>query len=107
MGEGSDSGQGADTHHVVEMTGFAFEPAELTVQPGDTINWTNLDTVTHTATAEDGEGGPDSGDIAPGESFNWTVPDDMEPGTYAYRCIYHSTGFETGMVGEITVEAST
>lgn len=97
---------GGVTHHVVEMETFQFQPSELTVQPGDTINWTNLDDVTHTATFDDTENGTDSGDVGAGDYFNWTVPEEMPTGTYDYRCTYHSTDFETGMVGTITVEAA-
>lgn len=95
---------GNATHHVVEMSNFMFAPDELTVAPGDTINWTNVDQATHTITFRDTDNGTDSGDVEPGEHFNWTVPADMPAGTYAYRCTYHSTGYDTGMVAEITVE---
>lgn len=97
---------GGATQHTIDMEGFAYDPAELTVSPGDTINWTNLDATTHTVTFQDEENGTDSGDVAAGEHFNWTVPEDTPAGTYAYRCTYHSQGYETGMVAEITVEAS-
>ncbi len=97
----ADDGTGDVTHHVVEIETFQFQPGELTVQPGDTINWTNLDDVTHTATFQDTENGTDSGDIAPGGYYNWTVPEDTPEGTYEYVCEYHAT-----MMGEVTVEAA-
>jgi plastocyanin len=44
-------GSPASTVHTVEIRGMAFHPAELTVAPGDTVVWVNLDIVPHTATA--------------------------------------------------------
>ncbi len=87
--------------HDVDIQGIAmgYEPNELTVQPGDTITWTNTDGLVHTVTFEDERLG-DSGDIPSGESYNVTIPHDMEPGTYAYECDHHGT-----MTAEITVEA--
>ena len=37
----------------VTMKGFAFDPATLTVNVGDTVTWTNQDTAPHNATADD------------------------------------------------------
>ena len=37
--------------HQIEIKKFAFDPAELTVKPGDRIRWTNLDRVPHNATS--------------------------------------------------------
>ena len=31
--------------------GFAFDPATVTIQVGDSVTWTNEDSVAHTATA--------------------------------------------------------
>ena len=36
----------------VRITGYAFEPANLTVAPGTTVRWTNQDPVNHTVTQE-------------------------------------------------------
>jgi len=41
------------TTHRVEIRDFAFQPASLTIAPGDTVTWINRDIVPHTATAED------------------------------------------------------
>lgn len=37
----------------VEIAGFAYHPASVTVKPGDTIEWVNRDRVRHTATGAD------------------------------------------------------
>jgi plastocyanin len=39
--------------HTVEITGFKFVPATLSVRPGDKIRWINRDIAPHTATAVD------------------------------------------------------
>jgi plastocyanin len=79
----------------VEITS-TFGPATLTVTVGDTVTWTNADSMPHTASAEDGAF--DSGNLDPGQAFSFTF---TEPGTYEYRCDYHSD-----MQGTIVVEAA-
>lgn len=37
--------------HTVEIRGMGFDPAVLSVSPGDTVIWINRDIVPHTATA--------------------------------------------------------
>lgn len=37
----------------VQINGLAFSPAEITIMPGDTVEWINHDFVDHTATAAD------------------------------------------------------
>lgn len=78
----------------------SFDPVNVTVEQGDVIEWTNQGSLTHTATNESIN--LSSGDVGPGETFNWTVPEDLEPGTYEYHCTYHEG---VGMVGNFTVEA--
>jgi len=38
----------------VKISDLAFSPAEITIRPGDTIEWVNGDFIDHTATANDG-----------------------------------------------------
>ena len=40
---------------VVDITKFAYEPREITVAPGTTVNWTNRDETPHTVTDKAGE----------------------------------------------------
>jgi amicyanin len=82
---------------LVEIADFAFEPAELTITAGETVTWTNLDGVAHTATATDGSW--DTGLLDEGESGSITF---TTPGTYDYRCTPHPS-----MTGRIVVEAAT
>jgi plastocyanin len=79
--------------HVVTIEGMAFQPAELAVQPGDRVVWHNKDVVPHTATAK---GAFDSGAIAPGQRWTWTV---RGKGPQGYVCIYHP-----GMKGTVAVQ---
>ena len=64
----------------VEIRGFAFEPAELTVNRGTTVRWRNVDGVAHTVTS-DGSHAFDSGWLEPEKAFAYTF---TERGTYAY-----------------------
>ena len=41
--------------HEIEISNFAFKPAELTVKPGDRIRWINRDRAPHDATAANGD----------------------------------------------------
>jgi plastocyanin len=81
---------------LVEIVDFAFEPAELTIEAGATVTWTNLDVVEHTATATDGSW--DTGLLEQGESGSITF---TTPGTYDYLCTPHPS-----MTGRIVVVAA-
>jgi plastocyanin len=70
---------------VVVIKLIAFQPADLTVAPGDTIEWQNQDLVPHTATATDRSW--DSGDILPDRRWRWVA---TRAGTFAYACRYHT-----------------
>jgi plastocyanin len=68
----------------VEIKGFAFNPATITVPVGTTVTWTNQDAAPHTATADDKSF--DTGRLDQGQSGSVTF--DM-PGTYTYTCTFH------------------
>ena len=82
--------------HAVKIVNFAFAPSSVTVQVGDTVQWTNGDATTHTATADDGSW--DTGNIAGGTRASVTF---KTAGTFAYHCAIHST-----MHGTVVVEAA-
>lgn len=84
----------AATEHVVDIANVAFGPTSLTIAVGDTVTWTNSDSMPHTATDEDDRF--DSGNLDPGQSFSFTF---TAAGTYTYRCDYHSN-----MTGTIVVQ---
>ena len=68
----------------VSIAGFAFAPATLTVSEGQTITWTNNDSVSHTVTSDSGLW--DSKPLQPGATFGRTFD---QPGTYTYHCSIH------------------
>jgi len=70
--------------HTVEIKDFVFSSVSVAVKPGDTITWTNLDIVPHTATALNKSW--DSGTLKLGESFTLTITEDMQ---LDYFCIFH------------------
>lgn len=82
--------------HEVDIADFAFSPAELTITVGDTVTWTNRDSMIHTATSVDGAF--DSGDLDEGESYSLTF---TAAGTYDYLCTPHPS-----MTGRIVVVAA-
>jgi plastocyanin len=82
----------------VVMQGSQFQPAEVTIEAGTTVVWTNQDALPHTVTA--GSRGNPSGlfdeDVGAGGDFSFTFE---EPGTYEYYCSIHP-----GMDGTVVVE---
>lgn len=79
--------------HVVTIEGMRFQPAEVTVRPGDKVVWRNKDMVPHTATAA---GRFDSREIGAGRSWTWTA---RGRGRHGYVCTYHP-----GMTGAVVVQ---
>lgn len=79
--------------HRVKITKFTFEPALIEVRAGDVIEWTNLDLVPHTATANDHSW--DTGSLENGVTRRIVM---KSPGVFAYRCAFHPN-----MEGVVTV----
>ncbi len=71
--------------HEVTIDAFAFAPAAVSVDRGDTVVWRNDDPVPHTVTAP---GSFDSGAIAAGGSWRYTA---ATRGRYEYVCSFHPT----------------
>src|SRR5215212_7325532 len=80
----------------VAIEDFDFDPADVAIQPGDTIMWVNRGNTPHTVTSDDGQF--DSEVLNPGESFMFTFP---EAGTFSYHCEIHPF-----MTGSVTVGAA-
>ena len=70
--------------HRVEMKAMRFEPAVIQVAVGDTVRWTNLDLVPHTATSR--TGAFDSGNLPPDSIWVVVV---AHGGVLDYSCLYH------------------
>jgi plastocyanin len=81
----------------VTIQNFAFSPASITVAPGTTVTWTNMDSTAHTVTADSGTG-PNSGQLANGQTYKFTY---QQTGTFAYHCSIHPQ-----MHGTVTVASS-
>ena len=89
-------GDESDNNYDISITdGMVFNPDDLTINVGDTVTWTNDDNMGHTATSTSGPTSFDSGNIASGATWPFTF---TEPGTYDYKCSYHSS-----MTASITV----
>jgi len=76
----------------IEIKGFAFNPATITVKKGTTVKWTNKDGIKHTATGS----GFDTGSLSKEGSGSTTF---NEAGTFNYVCSIHPS-----MKGTIIVE---
>jgi plastocyanin len=69
----------------VDIYDHAFDPDQITVDPGTTVTWVNKeDSVAHTVTADDGSF--DSGTLNPGDSYSVMFDGS---GTLAYHCEIH------------------
>ena len=78
----------------------SFNPPSVTINPGDTVMWTNTGARTHTSTSGTGctpDGQWNSGDLTPGATFSFTFP---ASGSFPYFCKHHCS---FGMKGTVTV----
>ncbi len=98
MGGGSNPADEAAVEGVtqVRQQDFAFVPANIIVDTGTTVTWTNFDGVGHTVTS-DGGGELRSPLLGQTQTFSHTFD---EPGLYRYYCEPHPF-----MKGLVTVRA--
>ena len=94
---GSSSGGGTS----VSMENIQFSPKDLTVKAGQTVTFTNNESVPHDVHKDSGPGGdfssgPDGG-MQQGDTFKLKLD---KPGVYQYVCHVHAPG----MAGTITVK---
>jgi len=82
-----------------EETNECFTPASITINAGDTVDWTNSDTAAHTVTGGSPADGPsgefDSSLVLSGAQYAFTFED---AGDYDYFCMVHPW-----MVGNVQV----
>lgn len=78
----------------VEIKGFAYNPATITVSKGTTVTWMQQDSAVHTVTSVSGNI-LDSKNLAKGQTFSYTFG---EVGTFKYFCSNHPS-----MKGEVIV----
>jgi plastocyanin len=81
----------------VTIRNYTYQPASLTIAPGTTVRWTNLQFDANDVTAREGPVLFRSPQLRGGESFSFTF---TAPGTYRYESSPHPF-----MVGEIVVVA--
>src|SRR4051812_48845552 len=70
--------KGFSGEQAVDIKGFAFNPATITVPKGTKVTWTNSDSASHTATAK---GTFDTGTLTKGKTGSVTLD---TPGTFDY-----------------------
>ena len=97
-GTGASGGQPSTGATVkVDMKDIKFVPENARVKAGQTVGWTNSDSVAHTVTKQSGPGPEfDSGTVQGGGNFEQAFP---TPGKIAYFCKIHPN-----QKGTITVE---
>lgn len=92
----ASAAQAAEHFVTIDSSTFSFEPAELTIQIGDTVTWTN-DGGLHNVVADD-----DSFTSGPPSSDLWVYSHTFNVGgVYPYNCAVH---VDQGMTGTVTVE---
>jgi plastocyanin len=92
---GTAGGGGASADVTITISGFSFSPNPASIAAGQTVAWRNADSVTHTATADNGSF--NTGAIAPGAT---SAPIQMSTaGSFAYTCAIHPT-----MVASLVVQ---
>lgn len=99
---GAPDPDAVNTVHVLTDGGARFEPANITVTTGDTVNWLwSAGSAAHNIVPDDGNAPASSG--APTGyphflSFVFTLP-----GVYHYHCAVHGGPGGVGMSGSVTV----
>jgi plastocyanin len=85
----------------VSLQNIQFDPKDITVKAGETITFTNKESVPHDVHKQSGPGGDFSsgadGGMQEGDTFELKLD---KPGTYEYVCHVHAPG----MAGTITVK---
>ncbi len=105
----------AETHTVKlgsDKGMLVFEPKQVTIKPGDTVEWVNNKVPPHNVVFDAAKNPTKSVDLAkglshkqllmtPGQEVKTTFPADTPAGDYSYYCEPHRGA---GMIGKITVE---
>jgi plastocyanin len=80
----------------VNINNYAFQAPSITIAPGTTVIFENLDDDPHTVTADNGSF--DSKGLGQGDTWSYRF---TTPGTYAYHCKLHPM-----MKGTVVVKES-
>ena len=73
-------------NHQVKIAKYAYGPGSLSVKQGDTVTWTNLDSVEHDVVVTNGPASFRSPMLGKGESWSHTF---STAGSYSYICSVH------------------
>jgi plastocyanin len=87
---------GGSGQQIQMVSGNEFNPKQTTVNVGETVTWTNTDSVPHNAVAKSGDG-PKSDLLSKGKTYSWTP---KAAGKVDFVCTIHP-----GMEGTINVNA--
>ncbi|MGY2876744.1 plastocyanin [Marmoricola sp. URHA0025 HA25] len=87
----------AASNHAVMIAQYAYSPSALTLDQGDTVTWTNHDSVQHDVTVTSGPATFHSPMLAQGQSWSFTF---SVAGAYSYICSVHPD-----MRASVTVKA--
>lgn len=82
----------APTTRTVDISNSTFQPATITINAGDTVAWTNRDSIPHSIKGQ----GFGSAPLAPNEAYQIPL---TKAGTYDYSC-----GIHPNMQGKIIVQ---
>jgi amicyanin len=96
QGEAAPAAQQATS---VEIMGYKYQPAALTIAVGDTVTWTNHDTAPHNVVVTAGPEKFTSPTLQQGQTFTFTF---TKAGSYSYYCSIHPD-----MKASITVSGGT
>lgn len=89
--ESAEASEDGGEETLVTLSGFAFQPTELTVSVGDTVRFINEDSAPHTVT--EGTNGNADADAAFNEQVNggeWIEVTFDEAGDFNVTCLFHS-----------------
>ncbi len=97
----------ATTLHIVKMVGYTYVPAELTVNPGDTVRFVQETAMPHNVQFKGMPQGVDLGGavmgpylLKVGDTYDLVIGEAFSAGSYDYVCTPHET---LGMKGTIRV----
>lgn len=89
------------TEVAVSALDNVFRVADIRIEAGATVTWTNKGRNEHDVLPADGDGwGVEVAEFEPGDVYQHTF---AEPGVYRYYCSIHGTTTE-GMIGTVVVE---
>jgi plastocyanin len=91
----------AATGPLVTMEGQSYTPRDLVALVGETVTWSNGDTLNHTVTDSEDDRF-DSGTITPGRTYSHVFP---EQGVFPYHCTIHRFMFGVVRVYGLSLDA--